>query len=65
MDNNQEKKLLQEQFDDLFRKAKENYEDIEDTISTFNEICHDSEDLNSFLELNTEDPIIITSNTVC
>lgn len=58
------KEVLEKQFQDLIDKAKKLYPNIEDTISTFNNMTAQTANLQDYLNLTVQTPSETSSNKI-
>ena len=62
--NNYQKEIIEEQFNDLFNKAKQLYPDINETISSYSNMTVSSENLQDYLNLTMQTPLEISTNHI-
>ncbi len=58
------KEIIEKQFQDLVDKAKQMYPNIDDTISTFNNITAQTASLQDYLNLTVKTPSETSSNQI-
>lgn len=64
MDKDYKKENFEDQFKELFEKAKQIYPDIEDSVATLNNITAKTTDVQDYLNLTMKAPSEMSSNQI-